>query len=570
MKNDNILSDVWLKASVLGATWAAFEIILGSFLHNLHIPFKGNILTAIGLILLISVSYKWNDKGLFWRSGLICALMKTMSPSAVIFGPMVAIFMEALLLEFSVRLLGKNLIGFAIGSALAMSWILVQKITNFIIFYGFNIVEIYRDLLKFAERQLNIHIDTFWLPLLVLLVLYALFGLFSALIGVKIGKNLTNVQDIEYFKTLDSNIGLQTAQKRNFPYSMAWLFFNLFGMISGLLLISNNSIYIWGPYSIILVTIWVIRYKRGMRQLSRPKFWISFIIITVLSAMLITSFNGSQNSWIDGLMIGLEMNTRAAIVIVGFTVLGTELYNPIIRNYLSTSVFKQLPPALDLAFDSLPFVIGHLPDARTFFTKPADVIKLLIFHAENRFNELKSKQQASVFIVSGDISEGKTTFLEKLSKNIKAKGFFVGGFYAPRIIKNNQTIGYNLIAVETGEQFHFLKIKDEKSIESIGRFEINKETLERGRQILSPENIKGKKIILIDEIGKLELNDKGWKKSLEYLLTLPNLYLILSVRKEFKNAIIDKFNISNLTLLPLPKTNVKTAESIILQRLNDN
>ena len=123
-----LLSDVWLKASILGANWAASEIILGSFLHNLHIPFKGNILTTIGLILMISVAYIWKDKGLFWRTGLICALMKTMSPSAVIFGPMVAIFMEALVLEISVRLLGRNFAGFFLGSALAMSWILFQKI----------------------------------------------------------------------------------------------------------------------------------------------------------------------------------------------------------------------------------------------------------------------------------------------------------------------------------------------------------------------------------------------------------------------------------------------------------
>src|SRR5690606_24414092 len=40
------LSNTWLRASVLGANWAASEIILGSFLHNLHIPFKGSLLTA--------------------------------------------------------------------------------------------------------------------------------------------------------------------------------------------------------------------------------------------------------------------------------------------------------------------------------------------------------------------------------------------------------------------------------------------------------------------------------------------------------------------------------------------
>ena len=119
------LSEKWIKASIAGTIWAASEIVLGSFLHNLRVPFTGNILTAIGLVILISISYTWTDKGLFWRAGLICALMKTMSPSTMIFGPMIAIFTESLLLELSVRLLGKTIPGYIIGSMLAMSWVLV-------------------------------------------------------------------------------------------------------------------------------------------------------------------------------------------------------------------------------------------------------------------------------------------------------------------------------------------------------------------------------------------------------------------------------------------------------------
>jgi len=88
------LNEKWIKASIAGTIWAASEIVLGSFLHNLKVPFSGNILTAIGLIILISISYIWTERGLFWRAGVICALMKAMSPSAVIFGPMIAIFTE--------------------------------------------------------------------------------------------------------------------------------------------------------------------------------------------------------------------------------------------------------------------------------------------------------------------------------------------------------------------------------------------------------------------------------------------------------------------------------------------
>ena len=118
----NDKSGLWIKAAVVGSIWAGSEIVVGSFLHNLKIPFRSQILTAIAIILIISVVQKWKDKGLVWRAGLIAAIMKSISPSAVIFGPMIAIFLEALLIEFSIRIIGKNKFSYLTAGALAMSW----------------------------------------------------------------------------------------------------------------------------------------------------------------------------------------------------------------------------------------------------------------------------------------------------------------------------------------------------------------------------------------------------------------------------------------------------------------
>ncbi len=101
------LETIWLKAAVVGGLWASVEIIVGSFLHNLRIPLSGSILAFFGVVLLIAFYKNWPDKGLIWRAGLICALMKSISPSAVILGPMIGIFLEALLLQLSITVLGE-------------------------------------------------------------------------------------------------------------------------------------------------------------------------------------------------------------------------------------------------------------------------------------------------------------------------------------------------------------------------------------------------------------------------------------------------------------------------------
>ncbi len=395
MNKKTQLNETWLKSAIIGTVWASSEIVLGSFLHNLKIPFSGNILTSIGVIILISASYHWKDKGIFWRAGLICALMKTMSPSAVIFGPMIAIFSEAVLLEISVRIFGKTYFGFLIGSILAVSWNFAQKIVNFLIFYGFNIVEIYKSIMKFTEKQLNLHFDTLWIPILILLSGYVIIGIISAIIGIKTGKKLVS-QPIEYKNQSYNNQSFinQTNSKNDFNYSITWLISNIILIISSLLLISLTNWKIWGIAIIIIVVIWILKYKRALRQLSRPKFWIFFVVITMLTAIVFTKLQ--SKSILDAVLIGIEMNFRATVLILGFSVLGTELYNPKIRQFFNKTRFKQLPLALELSAETLPFVISNIPDFKTIIKNPGSVIYQLIAYSEFRFSQIKNEQNLDI------------------------------------------------------------------------------------------------------------------------------------------------------------------------------
>src|SRR5664280_650156 len=131
--SSNPLSQKWLKASVIGSVWASIEIILGSFLHNLKIPLSGMILSFISVWLLISFLQVWKENGLIMRAGIICALMKSISPSALILGPMIGIFTEAILIELFILILGKNLIGYMIGGAFAVLATLIQKLVSLLI-----------------------------------------------------------------------------------------------------------------------------------------------------------------------------------------------------------------------------------------------------------------------------------------------------------------------------------------------------------------------------------------------------------------------------------------------------
>lgn len=569
MKSKTSIHESWLIAAVLGATWAASEIILGSFLHNLRIPFKGNILTAIGMTLLIAASYRWKENGIFWKSGLICALLKTISPSAMIFGPMIAIFMESVLFGVSVRFLGRNAAGYILGSALAQSWVFFQKIFNFLIFYGFNIVAVYEGMLKFAEKQLSLPDNLFWEPLILLMAAYMLFGSLTAVIGMRIGRNSGTTENILTKK----EFGLFSEKMKNgagsFTYSPAWLIVTALLIPGCMLAISHLPLYFWLPFSILVITLWVTRYKRAMRQLSSPKFWISFIIITLLAALALTYISGDSNALINGLMTGLEMNVRAAVVILGFSVLGTELYNPKIRLRLQNSIYRNLNESMELAFGSLPHVFSHLPDARTFLTHPGAVVRSLITLADERVQELKAGSAFPVFIVTGEIAEGKSTFIEGLAKELRENRFETGGFYAARILEDQTTIGYDLVAVNNGIRIPYVRINDDGSCETLNRYtEIEGASVE-GDRLLSPDHLPAGSVVFIDEIGNYEMNGKGWKKNLEVLLTRQVYTLVISVRTSLLNQVTEAFGINRYVEFNVTGTTVKSAAESIISRIRE-
>jgi nucleoside-triphosphatase THEP1 len=564
------LSEKWIKASIIGTIWAASEIVLGSFLHNLKVPFSGNILTAIGLIVLISISYTWTEKGLFWRAGLICAVMKTMSPSAVIFGPMIAIFIEAFLLELFVRLLGRNIAGYLIGAMFAMSWNLFQKIANYIIYYGANIIEVYNNLLRLAQKQLNIQTDIVWLPIIILLIIFALFGLSAGVIGIIVGRKLLKQPSSDFmsirnkpFKENPNNSG------QTFNYSITWLLVDVTLIICSFILLNYTSWIVWSLVITGIIIIWSLRYKRALRQLSKPKFWIFFVLITLITAFAFVKVQTGENLWQQGLLTGFQMNFRAAVIIVGFSVLGTELYNPVIRNFFQKTSFKNLPLALELSVESLPLFIANIPDFKTLIRNPVSIFFQVISQADKRLLEIKKKTESiqKIFIITGTLAGGKTTYVKKMINIFREKNIKIGGILSERVITDSQTTGYYLINIETGEKEVFLRQDEESGSQKIGRFTICPAGFAMGESVLNSLILQKNILVIIDEVGMLELQGYGWSGCINKLLEKSGNYILITVRDTYVEKVKEKWNLAESITFNIKETDYFKSAAFILEQI---
>ncbi|WP_346857148.1 nucleoside-triphosphatase [uncultured Draconibacterium sp.] len=535
------LNEKWIKASILGTIWAASEIVLGSFLHNLRIPFSGNILTAIGLVILISASYKWREKGIFWRAGVICALLKTMSPSAVILGPFISILSEAFLLEFATRMFGRTFAGFILGSILAMSWNLFHKIVKMVIFYGSNIIEVYTNLMQYVEEQIGFQFNAVWTPLFFLLVIQILFGTLAALTGIRTGLEAEKNKIAYQFsdKEVDFRLSIESG---TFTHSIVWMTANVILMIGALIAASRINFGIWVVLIGVIVVIWSVRYQRALRQLVRPKIWIFFVLTTMITALVFTRLHSDTKSLTEAIIIGVEMNLRAILLIMGFSVLGTELYNPKIRNWFAGSYFNQVPVALQLSLESLPSMIAHTPELKTIIKNPTLFVYQIMAFADFRLKELnmRKKQRGKIYIVTGDIGAGKTSCLKKTITGLKQNNISVSGIICERVLAGNDTAGYNLADISSGTRWPFLSKTGNKAQAKVGSYFIDDASFKTGEKLFRKCTTD---VIVFDEIGKLELRGDGWAKSLKYILSTNYNCLILTLRKEIINELINEFQL---------------------------
>lgn len=377
--NSNLLSDKWLKAAVIGGLWASIEIVLGSFLHNLRIPFAGTILASQGILLLVAFNQVWKESGIIIRAGIITALMKSISPSSVILGPMIGIFMEAALLEVFLILFRRGIIGAVLASAIALSSALLHKIFSIIILYGWNIVVIYKNIYAYFQKIFNTEIFSPMEFIILILLIYLIFGAISGILGVYIGKKvnsfLPHATPMEVDFSNEELFPLSGKQK----FNLYLLTTNILLLPLGLILINNFSFF-YGVLFLVLFSVYTYwRYAAIFRRLKKPIFWVQLIVIILLSGLFYSSeIETNQIFNPDGLYFGLEMSFRALFVVIVFTAISIELRNPIIKKFLYAHHLGALHGSLSLAFNSLPIIIKSLPPVKQFFKQPLNTLSRLI------------------------------------------------------------------------------------------------------------------------------------------------------------------------------------------------
>lgn len=550
MKPPVALTTIWLKAALLGSLWASVEIVLGSFLHNIGFPATGTILAALGVCLCVAGAVIWGEPGLIWRGGAICALMKSISPSAVILGPMIGIMLEAFLLEAVTRALGRNRAGFLIGGALATSMPIIQKMAGIVFTYGIDAARLYAAMVDAAMKSLRIASVGPTDIILLLLAINVVLGAIAALVGMAAGKRAMTLQTAESPRSdRDSPYSLGSPDPSQ-RFSLPLLVVHLFLMPTGFIAITTLPI--WA--SALLIALYfiacLVQYPGLRKRFRRPRLWIEFAAVSLLAGLVLGGLkdNPGATQW-NGLAIGLQMALRATLVVVAFSAISVELRNPRVIDWFMRRGLGQLSSALDVAFEALPVMTRALGEEKRFFREPLSSIARVLATAAGwmeSFEKHAGTDRSAVFIITGDQGEGKTAFLSSLLDRLRNQKIPTAGILAPCVMLKGERVGYDIEDVCTRDRRPLCRIDQEESGIAVGPFTFVPESIAFGRTALSPDRLNGCRVVCIDEVGPLELSGGGWGPCIEGLLRLKNSCLVLVVRRSLIDRVTERWHLGPL------------------------
>ncbi len=555
-------NNIWIKAAVMASFWASFEIIVGSFFHNMRIPFSGTILASMGVAIMVSFQYMWKQRGLIWRAGLITALLKAVSPSGIIIGPMVGIFTEALFIEFFTLLLGRNLISYIIAGGLAVFSALLHKVVMMLIIYGWDLVKVLDGFYQFLVKKAGIeNLSVFWLIILVSSV-YFIAGAIGGTIGYFVAKKAIKIQSNEKID-IDFN-HKKVIKNENEEYSLFFLTLHLVLLITGIFVINYSPLWLSTLVSLTYIFFVVKYYDKAVFHLRKKKFWLQLLAITFISSLFWNKFTSGDIFSIEGMIVGYKITLRAAMMIVGFSALSVELKNPFVKNLLYNKGLRNLYWAMELSFSSLPSVM-KIANPEKSIRSPLEFFPLMLNQADKLLTTFEDQINSNIIIITGDTQSGKTNFLSKIQRSLQEKTIVQVGFIADSLYEGEQIKGHILKDLSTGKSFRISYRVPKENAQKVGRFFLLNEGLEFGKNILQRIIHSNRKdVIIVDEVGRLELDGKGWSLEVKELLKDRSRPIILIVRGKYLDEFVEKFQVNSPYIFYPERDKVKDAVNAVI------
>lgn len=162
--------------------------------------------------------------------------------------------------------------------------------------------------------------------------------------------------------------------------------------------------------------------------------------------------------------------------------------------------------------------------------------------------------KTSKILITGAPGIGKTTIIKKIIDNLQKKGCAVDGFYTQEIREQGKRTGFKIIGLRNFEGM--LAHVNFKTKHRVGKYFVKVDDLEE-----CIDNIANPEVLIIDEIGKMELFSEKFKRFIEKILDEDRI-VIATVGEKF----VRRFG-KNTELIRVTLNNRDSIPEIVLNKL---
>ncbi|MFX1596295.1 MAG: NTPase [Promethearchaeota archaeon] len=150
---------------------------------------------------------------------------------------------------------------------------------------------------------------------------------------------------------------------------------------------------------------------------------------------------------------------------------------------------------------------------------------------------------------------GKSTLISKLIEYFSAQNYSIYGFQTPEIREHGNRIGFDIIDINSGEKSQLARVGTFNSRYKLGKYNVFIKEFDKFIEKALNFEKKQVDLIIIDEIGKMELFSEKFQNLIMKLFTSQSSILAtvgLKLNHQVKNFIL---NLPSIQLLNLNRQN---------------
>jgi len=148
-----------------------------------------------------------------------------------------------------------------------------------------------------------------------------------------------------------------------------------------------------------------------------------------------------------------------------------------------------------------------------------------------------------IHVLTGKVQGGKTTFITNQIKELRKIGVIVMGMLCPGLITEGRRSEFSLVNIETGHQISMGTEQKKNKWQKYRRFYFNPEAFIKGSEWIKDSLMKSPDLLVIDEVGPMELEGLGWSSTLGSMAKESDITQLWIVRQDIVSEVILKWKI---------------------------